>query len=187
MKFLFASILLACVVLAAGLVSCQTERRQQDPSYEDIDKWATALVDALLEHPTYQESLNDDSQQDNNGEDIDRWVEALVDALLEHPKYQESLNDDELVDEVVTAFADALLENSKYLEYLYDDEEWAAALVDAQMSHPKYLEYLYDDEPTREEECAAIILSATVMSEDYTPPSDSEVDRLCAWYIGQVE
>ena len=178
MKFLFGAVLLACVVLATSLVSCQTERRQRDPGNEDIDRWAEALVDALMEHPKYQESLN-----------ADEFMTAFTDALMENPKYQEYLYADE---EWAKTLVDAQMANPQYLEWLYADEEWAKTLIDAQMANPQYLEWLYADDTTPEEDCAAIILSTLVelevaMTEDYTTPSDSEVDRLCAWYIEQVE
>ncbi len=149
--------LLACAVLVAGLMACQN-----DLSDEDIDE----IADRIAQNPAplHEETVN-----------------SLVDALLSHPRYLEYLEDDEGQAE---AMVEALLANPKYVEYLEADEGLAESLVDAFMANTQYQEYL---ETTPEEDCASVILMAAVISGDYTIPPDSDVDSLCAWYLGQTQ
>ena len=95
---------------------------------------------------------------------------------------QTNLSEDD-IDRMADAMVDALMENPTYLDYLESDE-WVEQFTDALLSNPKYQEYL---ETTTEEDCAAIILTATVISGDYgSLPRDHEVAALCTWYQDQV-
>ena len=151
-KTWFSVTLLACFVLAAGLIGCQN-----DPSDETIDK----IADRIAQNPP---RLHEDT------------VNNMVNALMAHPKYLEYLEDDE---DTVNNMVDALMAHPKYLEYLEDDE-WVEDFTNAIMAHPMY-------QTTPEEDCVTVILMAAVMSGDYTLPPESDVDRLCAWYISQSE
>ena len=114
-------------------------------------------------------------QDDFSSEDAAK----LVDALLSDPRYQEYLERG-FTEKEAEKFVDALLSDPRYQEYLersFDDEE-IAKFVDAMLSHPLY-------QTTPEEDCATIILMGAAMSGNYTLPSESERNELCAWYAGQ--
>ena len=90
---------------------------------------------------------------------------------------------DEQIDQIAAATVDSLMENPTYLEYLEDDQ-WVDAFTEAFLSNPKYQQYL---DTTEREDCASIILMATVLSQDYSNlPRDHEVDTLCDWYKDQI-
>ena len=111
-------------------------------------------------------------QDDFSSEDAAK----LVDALLSDPRYQRVPGTRLHYEK----FVDALLSDPRYQEYLersFDDEE-IAKFVDAMLSHPLY-------QTTPEEDCATIILMGAAMSGNYTLPSESERNELCAWYAGQ--
>ena len=110
----------------------------------------------------------------NNLSDED--VDKIVDRVVENPT--------QLHADTVNTLVDALLAHPRYLEYLEDDEGLAESFVDAFMDNAKYQEYLAS---TPEEDCATVILMAAVISGEYTLPPDSDVDRLCAWYLGQTQ
>ena len=129
---------------------------QSNLSDTDIDR----IVDRMVQNPA---PLDEDT------------VNRLVDAMLSHPKYLEYLENDEgLADSMV----DALMDHPKYLEYLQDDE-WIEVFTNAMMAHPMY-------QTTPEEDCATVIVMASVMSGEYTLPPESESDALCAWYANQL-
>lgn len=103
----------------------------------------------------------------------------LVDAMLSNPRYQEYLERN-FTDEEVARLVDALLSDPRYQEYIersFDDEE-VAKFVDAMLSHPLY-------QTTPEEDCNTIILMGAAMTGNYSLPSESERDELCAWYADQ--
>ncbi len=80
------------------------------------------------------------------------------------------------------AMVDAMLSHPRFEEYIEsrNDPEVIRAQVDAMLSHPTY-------QVTPEEECAATVVMAIVISGDYRPPSDAEVQELCAWYSDYLE
>ena len=97
---------IACFAIALSLVGCQNN----EPAQLDEDTIAS-MVDALLEHPKYQESLETTPEQEA------AFVDAMVDALLEHPGYQEFLETTpEQEAAFVDAMVDALLEHPGYQE-----------------------------------------------------------------------
>ncbi len=103
-----------------------------------------------------------------------------------------------LSDEDLDKLADRISEDPPKLH-----EDMADQMVDALMAHPRYLEFLEDDrrvelftnallerplyQTTPEEDCATVLLMAAVMSGEYEVPPDSDTERLCAWYLDQVE
>ena len=150
-KTWFCAAMLACLVLVASLIGCQSNL-----SDGDIDR----IVDRMVQNPA---PLDEDA------------VNRLVDAMLSHPKYLQYLENDEgLADSMV----DALMAHPKYLEYLQDDE-WVEVFTNTMMAHP-----MYQTRP--EEDCATVILMASVISGEYTLPPESEVDTLCAWFANQL-
>ncbi len=93
---------------------------------------------------------------------------------------QNDLSDEE-IDRMAEGMVEALMTNPRYLAYLEDEDgEMVKAFANAMLEHPSY-------QTTQEEDCAMFILMATVQSGDYTMPPDSDSDRLCAWYIRQLE
>ena len=99
----------------------------------------------------------------------DKDVDRIVGRIAETPVHEDT------VDRMVEAF----MSHPRYLEYL-DDDAWVETFTTALLEHPSY-------QVTPEEECVATILMASVISGDYTMPSDSEVEGLCAWYVTQSE
>ena len=73
-------LLIACFAIALSLVGCQNN----EPAQLDEDTIAS-IVDALLEHPKYQESLEMTPEQEA------AFVDAFVSAMIENPQYQEFL------------------------------------------------------------------------------------------------
>ena len=110
----------------------------------------------------------------NNLSDED--VDKIVDRVAENPV--------PLHEDTINRMVDAMLSHPRYLEYLEDDDGLAEAMVDAFMANSQYQEFL---ETKPEEDCAGVILMAAVISGDYTLPPDSDVDRLCEWYLGQTQ
>ncbi len=111
-------------------------------------------------------------QNELSDEDVDK----IVDRVVQNPA--------PLHDDTVNKLVDALLAHPTYVEYLEDDEGLAESMVNALMANAKYQEYL---ETTPEEDCATVILMAVVIAGDYTLPPDSDVDRLCTWYLSQTQ
>ena len=106
------------------------------------------------------------------------WVAMLTSALLGtglvgcQPEFTE---------EDADKFVEALMTNERYQAFLADEDgEMVKAMTEAMMEHPSM-------QTTRGEDCATVILMAAVMSGDYAVPPDSDVDRLCDWYLGQIE
>ncbi len=132
--------------------------------------FVTALIAVLVLIISVAGCQNDFTDED---------AAKLVDALLSNPRYQEYLERN-FTDKEVARFVDALLSDQRYQEYLersFDDDE-IAKFVNAMLSHPLY-------QTTPEEDCATIILMGAAMSGNYSLPSESERDELCAWYAGQ--
>ncbi len=102
-------------------------------------------------------------------------IEALVAAQMSHPDFQEAVH---WSDEEIAALVAAQATHPAFLEASKWSDEEIRALVDAQMAHP-------DFQTTAREDCTTTILMAAVMSGTYELPPDSEVDRLCAWYLDQ--
>ena len=106
-------------------------------------------------------------QNELSNEDIDRVADRVAEAPLNH--------------ETVNRMVDAFMNHPRYVEYLEDADGAAAeAMTNAMLEHPSF-------QATPEEDCAAVILMASVISGEYTLPPDSEVDRLCAWYLQQAQ
>ena len=132
--------------------------------------FVTALIAVLVLIISVAGCQNDFTDED---------AAKLVDALLSNPRYQEYLERN-FTDKELARFVDALLSDQRYQEYLersFDDDE-IAKFVNAMLSHPLY-------QTTPEEDCATIILMGAAMSGNYSLPSESERDELCAWYAGQ--
>ena len=99
----------------------------------------------------------------------DEDIDKIADRIAQNPP--------ELRDASARRIVDAMLTHPKYLE---DEDARVLAYTNAMLEHPSY-------QTTLEEECVATILMASVISGDYTMPSDSEVEELCAWYVAQSE
>ena len=100
-------------------------------------------------------------------------IDKMIDRMEQSPR--------PLHEDTVNRMVDALMAHPRYLEYLEDEDgELVKAFTNAMMEHPAY-------QTTPEEDCATVILMAAVMSGDYALPPDSDVDRLCAWYLSQSE
>lgn len=200
----WVGILVVLVVLTASLVGCERERLSENEldslaekitnammqhplfqtplqevraatimSDDDLDRMAGSIVDALMSNPQYLEFLTND-------DDLDRMAESIVEALLSNPQYLEFLNSDDDLDRMVDSFVEALMSNPLYLEYLNDDDEWVEKFANAIVEHPLY-------QTTPEEDCAATIITAVVISGEHDLPLPSETDRLCDWYRDTIE
>lgn len=94
--------------------------------------------------------------------------------------FEERYEEDRLKQET-EAFVEALLAHPDYQAYLEFDAAEVEQFTNAMLAHPLY-------QTTPEEDCAAFILMAVVIGgDDLTPPTDAQVDELCAWYRSQVE
>ena len=106
------------------------------------------------------------------------WVAMLACALLATGLVGCQL---EFTEKDADRFVEALMTNERYQAYLADEDgEMVKAMTEAMMEHPSM-------QTTRGEDCVTVILMAAVMSGDYAVPPDSDVDRLCDWYLGQIE
>ena len=107
-KWSFAVLLL----LVAGLLGCQYE-----PSDQDIDRF----VDALMEHPKYQEYLESDDIAD-----------TMVNSLMNNPKYQEYLETTPEQDCAVIILS-AAVATGDYTVPAYEDTDRLCAWYKAQV------------------------------------------------------
>ena len=200
----WVGILVVLVLLIASLIGCERERLSDDEldrvaekitntmmqhplfqtapqenlaativSDDDLDRMAESIVEALMSNPQYLDFLNDD-------DDLDRMVDSFVEALMSNPQYLDFLNDDDDLDRMVNSLVEALMSNPQYLDFLNDDDEWVEKFANAIMEHPLY-------QTTPEEDCAATIITAVVISGEHDLPLPSETDRLCEWYRDVIE
>ena len=100
----------------------------------------------------------------------DQQLDRIADRAAEQPMTAEDAE----------VFVNALLANPTYREALeYTDEDWAK-FTNALLNHPSY-------QTTPEEDCAASVLMAVVMSGDYLAlPGDAEMEEICDWYADQL-
>ncbi len=133
---------------------------QTSLSDEDVERVAEKAVERMSEISMDEATVN-----------------RMVDAMMEHPKYLEAV---QWSDAEIQALVAAQMAHPGFRAMLEWSDEEIQAMVAAQIAHP-------DFQITPEEDCATVILTAVVIAGDYQLPPDSEVERLCTWYLGQTQ